>query len=175
MIHIRPTSWAGSSFPVSRGKHILFIINLSGILPSTKDRCFEAHNNCILISLLYLYQRMWTRGYDVYTPTRTLVFHSYQPQPENHGMNEWFQQRRDRIRNRSLLRIQTSMELKDGDASDAGKANMGIYGIGKRRTLAQLNEFVGIDMAQGIGNEKVSFIISGFSSFLYIVGACCMC
>ena len=90
-------------------------------------------------------------------------------------MNEWFQQRRDRIRNRSLLRIQTSMELKDGDPSDAAKANMGIYGIGKRRTLAQLNEFVGIDMAQGIGNEKVSFIISGFSSFLYIVGACCMC
>ena len=90
-------------------------------------------------------------------------------------MNEWFQQRRDRIRNRSLFRIQTSMELKNGDPSDAAKANMAIYGIGKRRTLAQLNEFVGIDMAQGIGNEKVSFIISGFSSFLYIVGACCMC
>ena len=99
---------------------------------------------------------MWTRGYDVYTPTRSLVFHSYQPQPENHGINEWYKQRRDRIRNRSLSRIKTSLELKDGDSSDAAKANMGIYGIGKRRTLSQLNEFIGMDMAQGIGNEKVS-------------------
>ena len=48
------------------------------------------------------------------------------------------------------------MELKDGDPSEAGKANMGIYGIGKRRSLAQLNDFVGIDLAAGTGNEQVS-------------------
>jgi len=98
--------------------------------------------------------RMWTRGYDVYTPTRSLVFHSYQPHPENHGMNEWYRQRRERIRNRSLHRIRTSLELKDGDPTDTGKANMGIYGIGKRRSIAQLNDFVGVNLAAGTGNAQ---------------------
>lgn len=117
---------------------------------------------------------MWTRGYDVYTPTRSLVFHSYQPQPENHDINEWFKQRRDRIRTRSISRIKTSMEFKDGDTSDAAKANMGIYGIGKRRTLTQLNKFVGMDMAQGIGNEQVSVTTASRPLRLWIplVGLC---
>ncbi|CAB9512431.1 Glycosyltransferase (GlcNAc) [Seminavis robusta] len=99
------------------------------------------------------YARMWTRGYDVYTPTRSLVFHSYQPNPDGHGMNEWYRQRRERIRSRSLLRIKTSLGLKDGDTSDTAKANMGIYGVGKRRTLDQFNDYVGINLAAGTGNS----------------------
>jgi len=71
-------------------------------------------------------------------------------------MNEWYRQRRERIRARSLLRIKTTLELKDGDPTDTAKANLGIYGIGKRRTLAQFSNFVGINMQEGIGNEKVS-------------------
>ena len=98
---------------------------------------------------------MLRHRYDVYTPTRSLVFHSYQPQPDNHGMNEWYKQRRDRIRARSLARIKTTLEVKDGDPSETAKANMGIYGIGKRRSLSQLNDFVGINLATGTGNAQV--------------------
>ena len=96
-------------------------------------------------------------SYDVYTPTRSLVFHSYQPQPEGHNTNEWYRQRRERIRARSLQRIYTALELKDGDHTDSGKANLGIYGIGKRRTLAQFQEFVGINLAEEKGNEQVRY------------------
>lgn len=99
--------------------------------------------------------KMWTRGYDVYTPTRNIVFTNYQPQPEGHDMKEWFQARRNMQRARSLNRIKTFIEVKDGDRSDAAKANLGIYGIGKRRSLAQLQAFVGIDLAGGIGNGQV--------------------
>lgn len=77
-------------------------------------------------------------------------------------MNEWYKQRRDRIRARSLTRIKTALELKEGDPTDAGKANLGIYGIGKRRTLEQLSDFVGINMAEGTGNEHVSSFTSGY-------------
>lgn len=75
-------------------------------------------------------------------------------------MNEWYKQRRERIRSRSLGRIKTSLELKDGDPSDTAKANMGIYGIGKRRSLSQLNDFVGMNMAAGIGNAQVKHLMA---------------
>lgn len=94
--------------------------------------------------------------YDVYTPTRNVVFHNYQPNPDGHDMNEWFRKRRERLRLQSLNRIKTVLQVKDGDPSDTAKANMGIYGIGKRRTLGQLNEFCGIDLATGAGNGQVS-------------------
>jgi hypothetical protein len=83
------------------------------------------------------------------------VFHSYQPNPEGHGINEWFKNLSERVRIRSLTRIKTALELKDGDKSDTAKANLGIYGIGKRRTLAQLDDFVGTSHTESKGNEQV--------------------
>jgi hypothetical protein len=79
-------------------------------------------------------------------------------------MNEWYRQRRERVRIRSLNRIMTSLELKDGDPSEAAKANMGIYGIGRRRSLAQLDDFVGVNLAEGIGNAQVKCCILGVIS-----------
>lgn len=71
-------------------------------------------------------------------------------------MKEWFQARRNMQRTRSLARIKTFLEIKDGDPSDTAKANLGIYGVGKRRSLSQFNNFVGIDLSSQIGNAKVS-------------------
>lgn len=70
-------------------------------------------------------------------------------------MKEWFQARRNMQRARSLARIKTFLEVKDGDPSDTAKANLGIYGIGKRRTLKQLSAFAGIDLATGVGSGQV--------------------
>ena len=96
----------------------------------------------------------------MYTPTRALVFHSYQPIPGGQGVEEWMKQRRDRIRARSLERIKTSLGLKmETVPTDTDKANMGLYGVGKRRTLDQFSRFCGIDMIQGIGNVKVCFYV----------------
>jgi hypothetical protein len=89
------------------------------------------------------------------------VFHSYQPNPEGHGTNEWFKHRRERVRIRSLTRIKTALELKEGDESNTARANLGIYGIGKRRTLAQLDDFVGTSHTESKGNEQVGACQTG--------------
>lgn len=82
--------------------------------------------------------RMWTRGYDVYTPTRNIVFHDYEPQTNGHGNNEWFKRQRERFRKDALERVKTAFQFAGGDSSEAAQANLGLYGIGKRRTLKQL-------------------------------------
>jgi hypothetical protein len=93
------------------------------------------------------FARFWTRGYDVYTPTRNIVFHDYGPNPSGHDMNEWFKQRRGSLRQESLDRIKAFLHIRGPvDTSETALANMGIYGLGKRRSLSQLYKFTGIDM-----------------------------
>jgi hypothetical protein len=80
----------------------------------------------------------------VYTPTRAIAYHDYGSQENGHGSNEWFKRQRDRFRKEALVRAKTLIQLPDGMTSSSAKANMGIYGIGKRRTLQHLMEFVGV-------------------------------
>ncbi|KAG7371982.1 glycosyltransferase GlcNAc [Nitzschia inconspicua] len=94
------------------------------------------------------YARFWTRGYDVYTPTRNIVYHNYNPNPDGHGLMEWDKPWKRRIKNKSLTRIRSFLEVTDADEGRLKLDNLGIYGLGKRRTLKQLNEFVGIDLAK---------------------------
>ena len=103
------------------------------------------------------FARFWTRGYDVYTPTKNIVYHDYDPNPDGHDIREWFKQRRERIRKQSLLRIKTflGLESPEGVNAEVAHANMGIYGLGKRRNLKQLQDFVGIDMSRRKGNKDV--------------------
>eukprot|EP00532_Pseudo-nitzschia_australis_P006706 CAMPEP_0168169488 /NCGR_PEP_ID=MMETSP0139_2-20121125/3667_1 /TAXON_ID=44445 /ORGANISM="Pseudo-nitzschia australis, Strain 10249 10 AB" /LENGTH=532 /DNA_ID=CAMNT_0008086915 /DNA_START=155 /DNA_END=1750 /DNA_ORIENTATION=- len=102
------------------------------------------------------YARFWTRGYDVYTPTQNIVYR--QPGgPSMHGL-EWIIKwagRKSIVRNKSLKRIRSYLEIlekadeNESPSSSAEKLdNLGIYGIGKRRTLKQLDEFVGIDLTK---------------------------
>lgn len=91
------------------------------------------------------YARFWTRGYDVYTPTQNIVYHNYQPQPDGHDTMEWMRQRRERIRDRSLRRLRSYLQLPNG-LEGLRLDNLGIYGLGKRRSLKQMADFVGIDM-----------------------------
>ena len=102
------------------------------------------------------FARFWTRGYDVYTPTKNIVYHDYTE--SEHGMKEWFKQRRERIRKDSLRRIKLFLGVgtPEGVGADVAQANLGIYGLGKRRTLTQLENFVGIDMKKRQKNNGVS-------------------
>ena len=110
------------------------------------------------------YARLWTRGYDVYTPTQNIVYRQ-SGVPNIHRL-EWINKwagRKTIILNKSLRRIRSYLEiLVEGDREEGGGVekvdNLGIYGIGKRRTLKQLNEFVGIDLnAQQSRPEDVSY------------------
>lgn len=105
------------------------------------------------------YARFWTRGYDVYTPINNIVYHDYSPQADGHDSKEWFKQRRQRLRLESLARIHTMLQISGGDSSETAQANLGVYGLGKRRTMQQLTEFVGIDFVKKTGNRAVSEVV----------------
>jgi Glycosyltransferase (GlcNAc) len=100
-----------------------------------------------------VYDTTITISYDVYTPTRNIVFHDYSFQKNLHGNNEWFKRQRDRFRQASLMRVKTLLQLPGGETDINDQANLGIYGLGKRRTLEQLNDFTGMRLSNGRGTE----------------------
>jgi hypothetical protein len=81
----------------------------------------------------------------VYTPTQNIVYHNFQPNPDGHGVAEWMRPRFQRQRKASVERIKAYLNLPEGD-TNLNLANLGIYGLGKRRTLKQMEDFVGLDM-----------------------------
>lgn len=96
------------------------------------------------------YARMWTRGYDVYTPTRNIVFSRFTT--ANPHKDDWIENWRglkSLFLENSYKRIRSYLEIseKDDESITEKIDNLGVYGLGKRRTLKQLNKFVGIDLA----------------------------
>jgi len=91
--------------------------------------------------------------YDTYTPTQNIVFHDYGSQPNGHGDDEWFKRQRDGERKDALTRVKTIVQLFGGDPTVTASANLGIYGLGKRRNLQQLMKFQRMkDVDVGTGN-----------------------
>jgi hypothetical protein len=105
--------------------------------------------------------------YDTYTPTRNVVFHIFDKQANGHGDDEWFKRQKTRLRLLSINRVQTALQLKDGDDSEAAQANLGLYGLGKRRSLKQLNEFANVDLHKRKGNNGLSIKCSGHAWIPY--------
>eukprot|EP00934_Nitzschia_sp_Nitz4_P000931 Nitzschia sp. Nitz4//scaffold82_size85912//42151//44131//NITZ4_005142-RA/size85912-snap-gene-0.140-mRNA-1//-1//CDS//3329558838//931//frame0 len=101
------------------------------------------------------FARFWTRGYDVYTPTQNIVYHDFQANAEGHGAMEWLLPRFERFRQSALKRVRSILNLPKGDET-LNVANVGIYGLGKRRTLQQLADFVRIDMESQVSRADPS-------------------
>jgi hypothetical protein len=80
------------------------------------------------------------------------VFHDYGQQANGHGNNEWFKRQRDRFRQASLVRAKTILQMPGGEADINDQANLGIYGLGKRRSLEQLSAFTGLNFNGGRGH-----------------------
>lgn len=99
--------------------------------------------------------------YDVYTPTRNIVFHDYGIQANGHGENEWFKRQRDRFRKNSIQRVKTILQMPGGETDELDQANLGIYGLGKRRSLRQLSEFVNVNLQARKGNVGADLTCTG--------------
>jgi Glycosyltransferase (GlcNAc) len=115
------------------------------------------------------YARMYTRGYDTYTPTRNYVFHDYGDQPNGHGNLEWFKNnQKQRFRTMAIDRVKLMLEIptiseegiggggggdnKDERALITARANLGLYGLGKRRSLDDLHKFAHVNFAYAVSN-----------------------
>lgn len=96
------------------------------------------------------YARMFTRGYDVYLPTRNIVYHQYGQYPPNINPMEWTSGWTEPEHDRALSqqRIKTLLQLFGANSENkALQANFGLFGLGRRRTLKQLEDFVGFQLA----------------------------
>lgn len=86
--------------------------------------------------------RLWTNGYDFYTPTQPLIAHDYTPGKNqkkwNHNKNEYENSRK---------RLQTILRQDGSDQSDEFLNEIGPkYDIGRKRSLEQYANFSGIDI-----------------------------
>jgi len=101
---------------------------------------------------------MFTRGYDVYLPTRNIVYHQYGKYPANIDPMEWTRGWTEPEHDRALSqqRIKTLLQLFGANAENkALQANFGLFGLGRRRTLKQLEDFVGFQLAAShTGNRQ---------------------
>lgn len=90
--------------------------------------------------------RLWTHGWDVFTPNDVLIYHFYgrtdnrpkhwSDNPLWTGLNEVSQ-----TRVRHLLGMEVSQDPKVLDGLDQ-------FGLGKRRTVAEYEEFAGVNFAR---------------------------
>ncbi|CAN0389297.1 unnamed protein product, partial [Discosporangium mesarthrocarpum] len=92
--------------------------------------------------------RLWTRGYDVYTPRKSYIAHDYShpysDQTTSWRRNSGLKGETQRESNRRLWNL-LSMPEGDGEGSPAAEEmKRGPWGLGTKRTLDQFIAFTGV-------------------------------
>jgi len=102
------------------------------------------------------YARMWTRGYDTYIPTQNIVYHDDGEGLKDVDPKHWGGPRNEvnAERQASMERMAVLLSLSEEENIEVAHANMGIYGLGKRRTLKQLEKFAGLNIKATKGNGQ---------------------
>ncbi|CAM9618094.1 unnamed protein product, partial [Chrysoparadoxa australica] len=97
--------------------------------------------------------RLWTRGYDFYTPHEGIIGHDYDkvstgPDPMGWGQNMVIGQRK--VSYERLAGLLGTTEKARADPPDMGK-----YGLGTARSMEQLQHFIGVDLTtlESTGNR----------------------
>lgn len=86
--------------------------------------------------------RLWTHGWDVFTPNENVIYHFYTREDEPKFWNDVsYNNDAD-----SVNKVRNLLDLEDANAMSPmmGK-NLNVYGLGKERTLQQYFDFAGID------------------------------
>ncbi len=87
--------------------------------------------------------RLWTHGFDLFSPHETLIYHYYlrseSPKPWTDDPNTSARQRTTLLRLRQLLAPST--------VPDRDRADLGIYGLGAERSLADYEAYAGVSFA----------------------------
>ena len=86
--------------------------------------------------------RLWTHGWDVFTPNENVIYHFYTREKEP----KFWDDVTHNDDSDSVNKVRNLLELEDANTMSPGMAkNLNVYGLGKERTLQQYFEFVGID------------------------------
>ncbi|XXQ31119.1 Glycosyltransferase 2-like domain-containing protein [Plasmodiophora brassicae] len=100
---------------------------------------------------LLIAARLWTSGWELYTPSANLVSHAYGGRPKNVFVQvpTWFvHAHASEARARALLRNPLEMD-KEGDYAKYSRAEMDELGMGTVRRLEDYLEYAGVDLIDG--------------------------
>ena len=78
--------------------------------------------------------------YDLYSPTRPIIAHDYEPINDQKG---WTHDRTEL--KSSTTRLKSILRYKDGNHDDEYLSSLGKYDIGKERDLSDYAHFCGVD------------------------------
>ena len=92
--------------------------------------------------------RVWTSGYDIYSPTEIVVYHLYTRSDQPHIWDD----KKDYNDLDAFVKVKNILELdKNAKVPNHLRSNMDKYGLGKGRSLQEYFDFAGIDLE----NRKV--------------------
>lgn len=85
--------------------------------------------------------RLWTHGWDIFTPTENIIYHYYTREKEDKIWTDVTYTDDDAVN-----KVRVLLDLEDAkEISPYLNKNLEIYGLGKERTLQQYLQFAGID------------------------------
>ena len=88
--------------------------------------------------------RVWTSGYDIYTPQENVVYHLYTRADQPHVWDDKKDYNDEDAFNKAKLILGFDQSV-EGKIPKHVKANIDKYGLGTKRSLKQFFEFAGID------------------------------
>jgi hypothetical protein len=92
--------------------------------------------------------RLYTHGWDLFTPTDVVLYHDYNDRPDRprhwHDRPDW-----TRFNARSIARVRHLLGIEESRDPEVLR-EIDRYGLGSRRSLAEYQEFAGVDFRAGI-------------------------
>jgi len=91
--------------------------------------------------------RLYTHGWDLFTPTDVLLYHDYNDRPDRprhwHDRPDWTS-----LNARSIARVRHLLGIEANQDPEVLR-EIERFGLGRRRTLSQYEQFAGIDFGKG--------------------------
>ena len=97
--------------------------------------------------------RLWTNGYDIYHPNRLVMFHYWDRSARRTHFEDHSTWRE--YHNRAVSRIHQMLRTRNTDTSTVAE-DLGEYGLGRVRSLADFQQYSGVDFVQLSFDKKAS-------------------
>ncbi|CAN0066682.1 unnamed protein product, partial [Hapterophycus canaliculatus] len=95
-----------------------------------------------------MHARLWTRGYDTYTPDKSLVGHDYNKVKEGPQPSSWLNNKMATgAKELAYKRMFTLFGMPGKVDTPEMWESIGRYGLGTKRTLEQYQEFIGVNLS----------------------------
>jgi len=89
--------------------------------------------------------RVWTSGYDIYSPTQVVVYHLYTRADQPHIWDDNKNYNDTDAVNKVKMILDMANAAQSSIVPEYLKENIDKYGLGKKRTIQQFYDFAGID------------------------------